>query len=65
MKRVLMVGEDLANLDKAIDLIAPEVLNLIIREAVEIGGGFIFLRLQRGLLFFFERRGVIVVFHII
>ena len=37
-----MVGEELANLDKAIDLSAPEVLNLIIREAVEIGGGFIF-----------------------
>jgi hypothetical protein len=60
-----MVGEDLANLDKAIDLSAPEGLNLIIREAIEIGGGFIFDRLLRALLFLFERRGVIVVFHII
>ena len=61
-----MVGKDLANLDKAIDLIAPEVLNLSIREALDINGSSIFARLLRGFLFLFKRRlrGVIIVFNI-
>ena len=48
MKSVLIVGEELANLDKAIDLSAPEVLNLIIREPIEIGGRSIFEGLLMG-----------------
>jgi hypothetical protein len=66
-KKVLMVGEVLANLNKAIDLLAPEVLSMSMREALDINGGRIFGRLLRGLLFLFERslRGVIVVFNII
>ena len=48
-----MVGKNLANLEKAIDLIAPEVLNLSIREALEINFGCLFARLLRSLLFFF------------
>jgi hypothetical protein len=62
-----MVGEVLANLNKAIDLLAPEVLSMSMREALDINGGRLFGRLLRGLLFLFERslRGVIVVFNII
>ena len=62
-----MVGEVLANLNKAIDLLAPEFLSMSIREVLDIGGGSLFGRLLRGLLFLFERslRGVIVVFNII
>ena len=62
-----MVGKNLANLEKAIDLIAPEFLNLSIREALEINCGCLFARLLRSLLFFFKRilRGVIVVVHTI
>jgi hypothetical protein len=64
-KRVLSLVEELAYLDEAIDLIAPECLTLIIREAIDINF-FSVARLQWGLLFLFERRlrGVIVVFHI-
>ena len=57
-----MVGDDLTNLDKDIDLFAEEVLNLPLREALDIDGGGLFASLLRGFLFLFGRvlRAVII-----
>lgn len=57
-----MVGDHLTNLDKDIDLFAEEVLNLPLREALDIDGGGLFARLLRGFLFLFGRvlRAVII-----
>lgn len=57
-----MVGDDLTNFDKDIDLFAEEVLNLPLGEALDIDGGGLFASLLRGFLFLFGRvlRAVII-----
>ena len=47
-------ADDVIFLVKAIDLIAPDFINLGLREVLEVTFGSLFARLQRGLLFFFE-----------
>ena len=61
-KRVFVVGDHLTNLDKDIDLFAEQVLNLPLREALDIDGGGLFAGLLRGFLFLFGRvlRAVII-----
>ncbi len=60
-KRVFMVGDDATNLDKDIDLFEEELLNLHLREVLDVDGGLI-ASLLRSLFLF---GGVIVVVHIV